>query len=113
MSRVEMTAAFYPDKMNVRDFIAEVIEGCEPFISNMEHLKCEDMYAEDWYVLFGAWLEMELPNDNVQIGGCVEIKLPPNVPLFQSWLTRDKYDSIGGDIVNATQERTQQENNQQ
>ena len=56
-SRDETTDAMYPDMMTADEFMDELAESRQAFVDNMTHLARGPLYAEDWYILFGAWME--------------------------------------------------------
>jgi hypothetical protein len=57
--RNETTKEYYPEKMNIEDFLNEVTDGMCLFSENMRNLeRVDEKYAEDWMELFTNWMEM-------------------------------------------------------
>lgn len=60
--RKETTAAFFPDKLTIREFKEEICGGFNAYMSNMERLgglAIENKYIEEWVEQYLAWLEIE------------------------------------------------------
>lgn len=49
----------YPEKMDVDDFIYQLMRDIENFKTNMKNLGIKDLYAEEWMKTFTAWKEMD------------------------------------------------------
>lgn len=54
----KMIEAMHPDKMDAHEFVQELKTNLKAFEDNMNHLKMEDRYAEEWMKLFVKWMEM-------------------------------------------------------
>lgn len=55
----DMCEMSYPEKMDVDDFIYQLMRDVENFKANMKNLNIKDLYAEEWMKTFTAWKEME------------------------------------------------------
>lgn len=51
---------FHPSLLTAREFIHQLTESAEAFTENMEHLKFDKMYAEQWLQVFARWLDMDV-----------------------------------------------------
>jgi len=56
------TAEFYPLKVTVEDFMDHIAFYKDAFIENMNHLKLDKQWPEDWIQTLGAWCDMEKGN---------------------------------------------------
>lgn len=55
----DMCEMSYPEKMDVDDFIYQLMRDIENFKTNMKNLGIKDLYVEEWMKTFTAWKEME------------------------------------------------------
>lgn len=62
--RNPITVEFYPFEMSVESFVSEISNGVNKFGQNMVDLKAEARYAEEWFSMFGAWMEMHPPEES-------------------------------------------------
>ena len=57
--RNETTKEYYPEKMNIENFLNEITDSMRPFSENMRSLgMVDEKYAEDWMEIFINWMEM-------------------------------------------------------
>lgn len=57
--RNETTKEYYPEKMDIKDFLNEITDSMRPFSENMRSLgMVDEKYAEDWMEIFINWMEM-------------------------------------------------------
>lgn len=56
------TINYYPRPITLDEFCDEIKKGIEGFrknMNNLENFKNAEKNAEDWFMIFGAWSEME------------------------------------------------------
>ena len=57
--RNEITKDYYPEKIDIEDFLNEITDSMRPFSENMRSLgMVDEKYAEDWMEIFTNWMEM-------------------------------------------------------
>lgn len=62
--RNEMVKEYYPEKMNIENFLNEITDSMHPFSENMRNLEMVDeKYTEDWMEIFTNWMEMSKNKD--------------------------------------------------
>ena len=59
-TRKSTTVEFFPDKMTVCEFCAEIRDNLDAFEDNLSMDGFEKLrYIESWYETMGAWMEIE------------------------------------------------------
>lgn len=59
------TGEFFPHKLSLKEFCNEIRQSIDPYEENMNmfDMKDKELFVEEWFQNFGAWMEIEQETD--------------------------------------------------
>ena len=64
MGRNSITAEFWPDPLTAEEFTHALGADFGAFVENMRSLQIQGRFAEEWWSIFGKWIEIHPPDIN-------------------------------------------------